>query len=491
MVNISHVNGYLRQVALHTPTLWTSIPPLNTIGRDVFRTLLHRSRPHKFRVAYIEDGSIDAQMWGLLFNNRSRMEYLHGEVSKHSNGSNTLMLLTLDAPSLRQCCISFQDRYVHVPFEQTSPLFQHNAPDLVSLTFRNATLSTPQYENFANLSHFMLLRDGLPARGLVVNGGNSLYGLQFCMIQSLVLENCHLSRSAFNSSDELIFEHLSHLRITATHQLCTLLAARLVYPDDCTCLITYIFPNDASLLYAEASGGAILAFILPDEKFTAVSVDLENPDEHGVVLVSAERALDFRFRFGQSHHPISSRTRRLLAAAVNLLTLSFVLPHPLTPTVILSCQVWDSVSIALNEHVDQTVHISVTFSDDPLCIEPSYIRPLVSKLPSAHCLTVEPISAFDNPLFLNWAAQTIPSLNCFAFTLTDYPDRKTLLAMLHLLESRQFRNFTHAPMALSVRFSNAFIDQLGFSAQQSIQSIFSDIEGVIPASTIVKWNHDI
>lgn len=485
ILSITGVNQYIRTVAIHTPTLWTWFPHLNDMEEEFFKVLLERSWPYSFRIMYTDDPSISAGLWDLLFDHADRIAYLHTTIPEIAKGINTVTLLSQRAPALRQCFILSKELNVVIPFGRRHFLFDRHAPLLSSLTLGNIALPGPNYRAFPSLSNLLLLGETPAAQRHTLRSGNTLRGLEFCALRSLVLENCHLNRAAILLSDKLDVGRLENLRISDTHDICSLLASRLMFPETCTCHITFAFPEVTTLYYADASAAAVQSFIRPDEKFSALDIDLSDPLQHQILLTREGRVLDFCFNIAEVQDLSLPFVFRVLVAAAKLFTFGLI-PN-IAPHQLLFYQHWNSLSLALEDHITQVHHVQLTFPDDPSSVHPTYLRSLVSKLPAAEILAVTPVSIFQNPRFYSWAKTSLPMLQCMSITLTDFLDDRTRSAIVHLINSRQS---ACAPRKLLVGFSADFVGSLGYAALEIIRSILVDIDEAMPPCTSTRWDEE-
>lgn len=471
VLTISHVNKLFRRLTIHTPSLWAWLPALNDMSESMLQTLLTRSHSRILRVAYTDDKyqPIPASMWDLLIGSGNRIGYLSIKVLGSHSGWDALTFLSLPAPSLRQCSVSFEDSDVSLLYGTSISLFNGEAPKLQNLTLRNVTVRGFRFQDFPSLSTLTFTRaETRIATDFIDFGAASLRGVQqLRMLRSLVLDNCLLSSSILNSDSKIELGSLENLSISAIYKVCVGLAIRLVLPDDCTCKISFLFVEQSSLAFAGATGTAIRRFMRSGEMFTSIAIDFTEEIVHRIRLSREGRVLHFAFKFGG--HMAESPT-----------------PHTL------SSQCWRSISAVLIPHLQYGYHVQLALPDHrPSCLHPpSCLDSLVPGFQSVAILEVKPISAFNNSMLVYLLINQFPSLERLKISVTDYPRQEAISAIVAVLKWREI--LTSRALILSVSFSDDLLDSFGYAQLECVRLALSDIASaaLLSTNTTVSWDRE-
>lgn len=448
VVNLSRVNSYFRAIALQTPNLWTWFPFLDTLDARSLQVLLERSHPYSFRAALFdkENGQLGEDMWDLIIENGHRIGYIRIEIPANHGSGDAATLLSFAAPSLRQCeVIVHGSEHLNLSLpSEWDHIFDGSAPQLLSFTCQNCTVSPVDYSLFPNLSELYLIDNSPASPDNFAAVGYSLDGLNLSALRFLVLSSCNLGDgTTIPGAGALDLPLLEFLYIAGIHTPSALLYECLTLPEDCSVKIKLLCPAAADVIFAADTGFAISEFIQFGEQFDHFEADLSKDRQHRIFLSREGRTVEFLFDFTGVevlHTPAPTFASRIRDIFASIFQTPLLQPDPFL------VHLWEAATRAIWPHLLVVYQVKLSFPDDPRCQHPSYITSLVPRLKRTGSLLVEPAHILQTATVGLWLQTHFRSLDSLGITLPKSMGGGVLSNLVSIFELR------NAPQRLLVEF---------------------------------------
>lgn len=491
VIRISHVNRRFREVSLTNPRLWTMLPPLNNIHPDFVAVFLARSRNLPIWISFTEGVTLpsDTSMWELILTGLSRCSVLCIEVDRGWNGHVAKCLLTIDAPNLRKCIITFTGtRNVCLNFDgvRFRRPFNGHAPLLESITFTGCYIPS-QYCSFPRLSSLSVYHLG---EGPMQQSSLSIHSRPFAnshshLLRTLVLWNCfsvaQLEREVV--SPRIILPLLEDLTVCAPSPMCTRLADLLEYPEECICRVNISFPSRISPSDAQQAAKGAASFIRDQESFRTVGIRISTAGDTALCLARSDRRMVYMaFYFeDQDATACSDETEALL----RLMNVNTALPCPsITPLDIVAFSLWEALSAIIRPRICSATRLHINFPEDPENgLFPLLLRSFLFGIPRTVLAAFSPICIFSNIHFSRLLLDVLPDLYRVLISIDDEPTKKVKAGVVNFVNDRlrENRGITEVYFVVSLSFSY----EMGYSRLQSLSSMLGEMD--FPYSTSVSF----
>ncbi|RXW15760.1 hypothetical protein EST38_g10091 [Candolleomyces aberdarensis] len=488
----THVNSSLRKVALAFPSLWRKILFLNGVHVDFFRAILDRSHSLPLCLSMKEDESLstDTQLWSLLINVVPRLGSIHFEVGESYPGTRTkflLTLLTVQAPVLEECSVSFLgQRAVRLNcfiLDDASLPGGSRTPRLRRLELTNCFIPFDRCR-LPQLSSITMR--AINCEPVVGCEGIFLSHPQFRHLRQLVLWNSIQLMSNLNSfSQPIELPVLETFALLASGAVCKQLATILHIPSQCERTVTLLFPSQRDCTLGDAKDAAIAGslFIAQDVAYTACALDMNDMAQslklstHSCesktrVYFIVNNSLRFE-RFG----PVSS----LLRAFANIPLYSWVSGFETTPKDTFSFFLWEFLASACKKPLASPSLLNISFGASSAA--PYIFSPL-----------------FDLMTRVEMIAPTIPQpyANASFIHLIESPARFPQLQSLGVPLNRKVIDLSYIPQLLRQRVqiekvvfcvSTTWLERAGYD-RDAVRSDIVDGTRVFPTWVDVDWLED-
>ncbi|KAJ3527251.1 hypothetical protein NMY22_g9861 [Coprinellus aureogranulatus] len=371
LFNLTYVNTRFRDLVVHDPHLWTIMPLINGFSPRRLEIMLARSSPHPFSLAWLEreDFPLRASVWERIIHEKSRIGFLYVEVEESFFRRLSLETsLTSESPSLMHCIIAFHGHRNH---------FNLHSPTISSLSVRS--ISPPSHDPSG-----MPLADGL-----------RIWDSKFISLRSLKLVNCFFRTQLDNHSrdSKLELNLLETLILSVPYPICETLANLLVYPDECSCTITALFPPKIEVADARAAVVAIRSFV-PKAQFLCSHIAVEQSQP--LLHLRRENGGDVTVLFDLVHAEV------ILRGAIQ--------SNLRTPRDQFYMGLWQALGSVLQERLKTVTEVHMAFPLGFQSNTPQYLPRFLSFLTRVRTVSFSPPTICKSGPFLHVVGSAFPPL---------------------------------------------------------------------------------
>lgn len=489
ILSLSHTSSRFRDQLLDTPQVWTVLPPLNIIPIPFLLVLLARSSGRTLSISFTESKALNASTWKIVIAIMPRIDRLCIEVEEGQFGNVTRSILTLSAPSLVHCLVTFHgSRNVCLNFDGSRyrKPFNGQAPRLQSLAFSGCYIPT-RYCKFPRLSSLSLRHAGLAPiqqSSLSLNNG-SLSNTHNRLLRRLVLWNCFATSQLERCRQiyQIELPVLEELVVGASALICDRLSRTLAFPDDCFCSVTVLLPLEITVRDAREAVAGVASFVHFGEQFEMARFILEESDAPSLHLQSSSRDLVATFDVSQRNASLNGGSHFLAQLITHLG--SFTSPS-ITARDVFFFNMWDSIANIFGPHLGTVMTLDVVFSDD--CIDtslPLFLRPVFEAMTQTRTASFNPSPIYSNPLFSAVFMVTFPSLHSIVVYLDDEPNDCVQTGIHDIVESRLRCDW--AVRDILFVLSPRLYDLHGFSSTQSLSLMIADSFSHLPGPIAISF----